>query len=174
MIRAGMRCFLMDLIFMCNALTMASLCRFPSKTLFLPQMLLNITQVHTQGAYRYLNFPYQEGQGSNQEQECHPKYPHRSEGQLHINQKHGEHAKQEAADAKDLHIAGEVEPQAEVLNLGNELGIGMLKVLAVQLAYHCGISQKAVGIGQHDQRDGRKQKGGCGEGEFGHGVSSLS
>ena len=79
-----------------------------------------------------------------------------------IDKEHADHAQQQAADTRHLHGTRQVEPLPQVGNLRRLHRRRVLHVLFLQGAHQLGIGQETVGIGQHNQRYGRKQQGGGG------------
>ena len=71
--------------------------------------------------------------------------------QMNVDEKHADHAKQQAADAGHLHGPGQIKPFAQIGYLGCRYFGGVVLILVLQSAHQLGIRQKPVGIGQHNE-----------------------
>lgn len=73
---------------------------------------------------------------------------------------HAQHAKHETEDTKTLHVADQVEAGTDVLDLGDDVPFPIaFLVFSVQGTHEGSQRQETVGIGQHQQCDGRKEQG---------------
>ena len=75
---------------------------------------------------------------------------------------HADQGNDEARDTEDLHVADDAHAAAQVFDLRvNERLFGVIHIVVtvVQIAHHVGQRQKAVGVGQHNQTDSRKEQG---------------
>lgn len=93
-------------------------------------------------------------QRDDQKEQCDPECVKRDGLQSDVDEKGANDAKKEAAHPEYLHGTGHVEPFAQILQLLLRDRGRIVLVFLFQVAYHLGIGQKPVGIGQHDQRYG--------------------
>ena len=75
----------------------------------------------------------------------------------HIDEKHAHHTEQQAADAGYLHAAGQIKTFAQIADLCGCHVRMLLHILFLEGTYQLGVRQETVGIGQHNQRDGREK-----------------
>ena len=139
----------------------------------LVKRVLHILEVNLQRPDRDLNLPDRNAQRTDQQQQRRTEDISRKQHQPHVDQKHRHHAQEQARDAQQLHRAREVEPPAEVVDLRARHLRGVLQMLLLERAHQLRIGQKPVGVGQQNQRHGRKQQGGGRKREFFHRYRDL-
>ena len=125
-------------------------------------LLVHIVEMYLQRLHRYIYFVHRYGQRNNQQYQRQTEDIGRKQMETDIDKEHADHAQQQAADARHLHGTRQVEPLPQVGNLRRLHRRRVLHVLFLQGAHQLGIGQETVGIGQHNQRYGRKQQGGGG------------
>lgn len=118
--------------------------------------LLHVAQVQIQGPDRYLDFTHRKCQGGNQQQQGNPENNLRPRLVFHIDQKHAQYTQQQAGNPQNLHGTGQLQPFSQIVDLPDQQTVTLALELGMQAPDHRGISQKTVGIGQQNQRNGRK------------------
>ena len=134
---------------------------------------LHVAQVDVERPHRDLNLADRDAERGDQQQQRRTEDPGRRAHQADIDQKHRHDTQEEARDAENLHRAREVQAAAQVVDLRAGHLRGVLQVLLLERAHQLGVRQKTVGVGQQNQRHGRKQQGGGREREFFHRYRDL-
>lgn len=93
---------------------------------------------------------------------------------LHEDEKHADNAAEEAYNPCDLGVLDDLEPASEVLDLLEDILVVIVLVALYLLADEARKREEAVGVGQHEQRDRRKEEGWGIEGEVCHGDESIT
>ena len=131
-------------------------------------LFLHIPEVDLQRPDRDLDLPDRNPQRGDQQQQRSPEHPGRKREEIDIDQEHRHHAQKQARHSERLHRAGEVEAAAEVVDLCLRHLRRVLQVLLLERADQLRIGEKAVRVGQQDQRNSRKQQGWGSQRKFFH------